>query len=1043
MTELLQGELTELDLRLDAFEAAYHKYGGASIESFLPPIEDPTYLEVLVELIRVDLEFGWQSGRPTTIEQYLSRFPELTKDSQAQEAIQFEDGRQQTLARSFQQRHADDLNEDDPGPATAHMSIDLIDAASKSKGARNTVLGGNDIVHGEPPLLPNVGDTFLGYSLDSELGRGAFGRVFLARQGRLAQRLVALKVSADMFHEPQTLAQLQHTNIVPIYSVEQSGSLQAVCMPYFGGVTFEHVLADLRGRTDLPASGHHFVSTIQDRHQSTRSGPTSMHDSSTASGDRQAAHAPCLDTLAPSAASGSTAALVTLDHASFVEAVVWLGSRIAAGLAHAHERGIIHRDLKPANILLTDDGQPMILDFNLAENRRHTVNKNSRMGGTLPYMSPEQLRSFSGEPNIAIDGRTDIYSLGLILFELMTGKKAFSHHKGKARDTVAKMLADRSGAPPRLRGHNPKISPAVEAMVRRCLEPNPAARYQTARQFEEDVERHLANMPLLFVAEPSYGERAKKWIRRHPRLTSSTAVATLAIAIMLALGTVALGWKHNLDSAAARNQWREFQVEVDRFTPGLVHAPDAGPDSIRRQREFFEAATLPVARYGVFSNPTWQKERHVAYLPAIEQAQLRERMGEYLTLLAQSATDHAGNDAAQLQAAIILNDRAGECYQSARPAIWSRQRSQLFAALGDETEARRSIEAIATVAPQTAQEHYLSGLDFYRDGRFPDAITSLQRAIALDPQHFRSHFLLGNCYYRMQDNAKAANYYSICISLNPRHAKARFNHGKVLAGAKHFGPAYEEYTRALDLDGNLIEARVERAHAAAQLGRLRDAYADLTAVIEHGDPPTYVYFRRANVRDRLKDSDGAASDRAVGMRLEPLDEISWITRGLYRLRKEPVAALDDFRQAEKMNPRGFFALQNQAHVLSVHLKRDAEALAVLDRLVNLYPQSLQAKAGRAVLLARAGRVEEAVAEADSCLAASPSAATRYQLAGAFALSSDRPGHLNRALSLLSGALIEGAGWKDLSTDPDLKPLQAHEGFQKLITAAKTIQTAGR
>ena len=121
--------------------------------------------------------------------------------------------------------------------------------------------------------MPEVGDVFVGFRLIGELGRGAFGRVFLAQQGELANRPVALKVSTDFEGESQTLAQLQHTNIVPIYSVHRKGPFQAVCMPYFGGTTLVDVLRGLR--TDsMPVSGKYFVSTLNNRRSHTHDEPS-------------------------------------------------------------------------------------------------------------------------------------------------------------------------------------------------------------------------------------------------------------------------------------------------------------------------------------------------------------------------------------------------------------------------------------------------------------------------------------------------------------------------------------------------------------------------------------------------------------------------------------------------------------------------------------------------------------------------------------------------------------------------------------------------
>src|SRR2546428_1620333 len=122
-----------------------------------------------------------------------------------------------------------------------------------------------------------AGDSFLGFKLVGELGRGAFARVFLARQGDLADRPVVLKVSASFRDESQTLAQLQHTNIVPVYSIHRANPFQAVCMPYFGATTLADILDHLQGGKSLPASGKLLVSTVNGRKLSTH---RSLHSKS-------------------------------------------------------------------------------------------------------------------------------------------------------------------------------------------------------------------------------------------------------------------------------------------------------------------------------------------------------------------------------------------------------------------------------------------------------------------------------------------------------------------------------------------------------------------------------------------------------------------------------------------------------------------------------------------------------------------------------------------------------------------------------------------
>src|SRR5262249_14416532 len=116
-----------------------------------------------------------------------------------------------------------------------------------------------------------------------------------------------------------------------------------------------------------------------------------------------------------------------LERRSYVDAVLWLGACLADGLAHAHERGILHRDVKPANVLLTDDGTPMLLDFNLGQDVKS--GGEAFIGGTLPYAAPEQLRAFQTNAG-GVDARADVYSLGVLLHELLTGRSAFPHRAG-------------------------------------------------------------------------------------------------------------------------------------------------------------------------------------------------------------------------------------------------------------------------------------------------------------------------------------------------------------------------------------------------------------------------------------------------------------------------------------------------------------------------------------------------------------------------------------------------------------------------------------
>jgi hypothetical protein len=214
---------------------------------------------------------------------------------------------------------------------------------------------------------PEPGETVAGYELLDGLGLGAFARVYLAAEPAVANRRVAVKVSVEGAAEAEILGKLSHANIVPIYSVRQDDQQRwtLICMPYRGQATLDDVIGQLfcspharphRGRELLEA-----IETIN------RFG----------------------EPVEP------TPADPLFSRYSYVEAAVHLVAQLADALGYTHTKGICHRDLKPSNVLLGPDGRPMLLDFNLSQDRAVTER---RLGGTLPYMAPEQLEATVLEP---------------------------------------------------------------------------------------------------------------------------------------------------------------------------------------------------------------------------------------------------------------------------------------------------------------------------------------------------------------------------------------------------------------------------------------------------------------------------------------------------------------------------------------------------------------------------------------------------------------------------------------------------------------------
>ncbi len=305
--------------------------------------------------------------------------------------------------------------------------------------------------------LPRLGDRIDDFEIIQVLGSGAFATVFLARQVSLG-RQVALKVSANRGTEGRTLASLEHDHIVRVFSetVEPARNLRLMCMQYVAGTTLERVIRLLSGRDPRSWSGQAILEAIE--------------------------------TLCTTPVAFDPAALrdrELLANSDYVETVCWIGARLAEALAHAHGNGVLHRDIKPANILLNRYGRPMLADFNVAlDPDRSRGPAGEIFGGTLGYMAPEHLDAFNPEVQTtaaAVDHRSDIYSLGLVLYEMLTGKLPFGAvpRTTKVGESLRIMAHERRHdvPSPREKGNVPDV---LDRVVRRCLDPTPDARYQTA-----------------------------------------------------------------------------------------------------------------------------------------------------------------------------------------------------------------------------------------------------------------------------------------------------------------------------------------------------------------------------------------------------------------------------------------------------------------------------------------------------------------------------------------------------------------------------------
>jgi hypothetical protein len=227
---------------------------------------------------------------------------------------------------------------------------------------------------------------------------------------------------------------------------------------------------------------------------------------------------------------------------SYADAVAWVVATLARALHHAHGHEIQHRDVKPANVLLTYLDGPQLLDFNLAHDAERAPEHAAAAlrGGTLPYMAPEQLRAFLDPARWNdVDPRADLYSLGLVLREMLTGQAPETPDPELDLPLAIQALLDRRPqVRPDLRRVNPRLPHALEAIVGRCLEADPARRYASAAALADDLDRFVARRPLRHAVNPSRGERAANWVRRYSAALLVTAAVVTVVALAGSVGAV-------------------------------------------------------------------------------------------------------------------------------------------------------------------------------------------------------------------------------------------------------------------------------------------------------------------------------------------------------------------------------------------------------------------------------------------------------------------------------------------------------------------------
>ncbi len=421
--------------------------------------------------------------------------------------------------------------------------------------------------------LKQLGD----YRILREIGRGGMGVVFEAEQVSLGRR-VALKALPQASQldprqfarfqlEARATARLEHPHIVPIHGVGEDDNLHYFTMQFIDGPGLGEVLNEVR----LLRNEQRTLSE-----ESATSGIARVMQSGTLSeavGDQpQTKEAESTVNLAASDT------FVSLSDASrdslgtrYFHNVARIGVQIASALEFAHSHGILHRDVKPSNILLDLRGKAWITDFGLAKaDDAADVTHTGDIVGTLRYMAPERFEGWA-------DIRSDVYSLGLTLYELATLQPAFG-----TGDRATLIQRIREADPPLPRAIDSRIPRDLETIILKAIAAEPAQRYRTAGQLGEDLERFLAGQPIR-ARRTSTWEKARLWTRRNP------AIATLLISLFLVLtagfATSTWYWHKATQQAADLASSERKATELSRIASDRAAEAEESRVTAEQQRD--------------------------------------------------------------------------------------------------------------------------------------------------------------------------------------------------------------------------------------------------------------------------------------------------------------------------------------------------------------------------------------------------------------------------------------------------------------------------
>jgi tetratricopeptide (TPR) repeat protein/serine/threonine protein kinase len=865
------------------------------------------------------------------------------------------------------------------------------------------------------------------------VGRGGMGIVYEAEQLSLRRR-VALKLlpfanaldrrQLQRFkNEAQAAGQLHHTNIVPVYWVGYECGVHFYAMQFIEGQSLAALIDNMRRWTDMQVGpgGSPGAGAAPARKLAGEPGapPADVASAGLATtGPYEASAADKQLSSVPTAA-----AFLSTERSNtsrpYLRMVAHLGVQAAEALDHAHQLGIVHRDIKPANLLVDGQGHLWVTDFGLARLQSEaSLTATGDLVGTVRYMSPEQALA----KRLVIDHRTDVYSLGATLYELLTLAPVCP---GTDRQEVLRQIAcEEPIAPRRL---NKAVPPELEVIVLKALEKTPVERYGTAQEVADDLRRWLDDRPIQ-ARRPSLIQRWRKWTRRHRAAVTTAAVCSL-VSLIVIVGSI--GWV--LAEQRARQRQAEVRVQdaLDEAIPLLRQGNPHDPALIAAVQRAEAQLNSGVVGAGL-SERVEQVLRDVAMLARLENARLQEAAGSPVTgfdhagankLYAeafewyglvggwtlQEAADHVRKSAIRTHLIAALDDWAVMRHelqkgsgapqstvaaladndpwrQRLRRAVGRRDRAGLerlaeengtgrqppgnlvllgrtFKVAGNLTAAERLLRQVQRRHPADFWVNYdlATTLGSQKSVDRAEVIRFLQAALALRPQSPSVHYALGNAFRDQEKVAEAEAAYRRAIELQPHFAFAYVGLGTALFDQGKFAAAEMAYRKAIKLKPDFAMAHYNLGLTLIQEGKWVAAERSHRKAIALQPNHGEAHRHLGIALHKQGKLLAAEVSSRTAVKLQPRSAEAHLCLGsvLYEQGKF-IEAEEADRKAIALNPNLAEANYNLGCDLEANGK-PAEAEAAYRKAVALKPNFAEAHHHLGVVLTKQRKLEEAIA----------------------------------------------------------------------------------